>query len=277
MYIDIRDKCVAKLAILSSLEKTISKDELHSHVHTLSPVKKAASSGRQYFHCTLQIETKAVRAVCFSPEKHGKFQSSEKGKSPLKLESCKPPQSEGEDLIVTRFTKVTPLARDEIACEYSDELTQKTKIIDISSLSKIAKEQLVTVKAEVAQISGVKSLLKHDNTQLRKQELVIRDTASSIQLVLWNDYVESLELHKTYILTNLRLKDSKFGQYVNTPKSQEFTFEESTPFSGPLVQLEDNIQQLTTSTLLGKIIGVQSATRNLLCISCYKKVTQKPG
>ena len=86
MYVDIRDKCVAKLAILSSLEKTISKDELHSHVHTLSPgkkaakdelhcyvhtlsaVKKAASSGRQYFHCTLQTETKVVRAVCFSPE-----------------------------------------------------------------------------------------------------------------------------------------------------------------------------------------------------------------
>ena len=79
------------------------------------------------------------------------------------------------------------------------------------------------------------------------------------------------------ILTNLRLKDSKFGLHVNTPKSQEFTFEESAPFSGPLVQLEDNIQQLTTTTLLGKIIGVQSATRNLLCISCYKKVTQKPG
>ena len=77
-------------------------------------------------------------------------------------------------------------------------------------------------------------------------------------------------------MTNLRLKDSKFGRYVNTPKSQEFTFEESTPFSGPLVQLEDNNQQLTTSILLGKIIGVQSATRNL-CISCYKKVTQKPG
>ena len=129
------------------------------------------------------------------------------------------------------------------------------------------------MKAEVAQISGVKSLLKHDNTQLQKQELVIRDTASSMQLVLWNDYVESLELHKTYILTNLRLKDSKFGWYVNIPKSQEFTFEESTPFSGPLAQLEDNIQQLTTSTLLGKIIGVQSATRNLLCISSV----QKPG
>ena len=160
MYVDIRDKCVAKLAILSSLEKTISKDELHCYVRTLSPVKKAASSGRQYFHCTLQTETKAVRVVCFSQEKHGKFQSSEKGKSLLKLESCKPPQSEGEDLIVTRFTKVTPLVRDEIAFEYSDELTQKTKIIGISSLGKIAKEQLVTVKAEVGQISGVKSLLK---------------------------------------------------------------------------------------------------------------------
>jgi hypothetical protein len=169
---------------------------------------------------------------------------------------------------VTKYTKITPLARDQLSFQYSDELTQKSKITDISSLTKIAKEQLV---------SGVKTLVKHDNTELKKQELVIRDNKGSIELVLWNEYVDLLETNKTYILTNLRLKESKFGRYVNTPKSEKFSFEETTAFTEPLVAIEENVKELTTSTVMAKIIGVQSATRNLLCVSCHKKVIQKSG
>ena len=119
--------------------------------------------------------------------------------------------------------------------------------------------------------------LHRDNSQLRKQELVIRDGKSSIQLVLWDSYVDSLEINKTYLFNNLRLKESKFGRYLNTAKSEKVTFEETTPFTQPLVDIEEDVQQMTTSTVFAKIIGVQSATRNLLCVSCYKKVIQKPG
>ncbi|XP_028405259.1 uncharacterized protein LOC114527766 [Dendronephthya gigantea] len=180
-----------------------SKDnKLLCFVHTLSPVKKATNSGRQYFHCTLQTKNKAVRAVCFFPEKHEKFQSSEQSKSPLKLENCKQPE------------------------------------------------------------------------KLRKQELIIRDNTGSIELVLWNEYVDLLEAHKTYILTNLRLKESK---HFNTAKSEKFSYEETTAFIQPLVEIEEDVKQLTTSSAFAKIIGFQSATRNLLCASCNKKVTQKAG
>lgn len=119
--------------------------------------------------------------------------------------------------------------------------------------------------------------LHRDNSQLRKQELVIRDGKSSIQLVLWDSYVDSLEINKTYLFNNLRLKESNFGWYLNTAKSEKVTFEETTPFTQPLVDIEEDVQQMTTSTVFAKIIGVQSATRNLLCVSCYKKVIQKPG
>ena len=58
--------------------------------------------------------------------------------------------------MLNRFTKITPLAHDEVAFKYSDELTPKSQVTDISSLTKIAKEQIVSVKAEVAQASGIK-------------------------------------------------------------------------------------------------------------------------
>ena len=251
---------------LPSLDTTFS-DEMQCYVHSLSPVKKAASSDKQYFHCMLQTQNKSVRAVCFSPEKHGKFRSSELNKSPVKLQNLKPPPNNGQDLVLNRFTKITPLARDEVAFKYSDELTPKSQVTDISSLTKIAKEQIVSVKAELAQVSGIEVVVTQDNSQLRKQELVIRDGKSSIQLVLWDSYVDSLEINKTYLFNNLRLKESKFGRYLNTAKSEKFTFEETTPFTQPLVDIEDDVQQMTTSTVFAKIIGVQSATRNLLCVS----------
>ena len=73
----------------------------------------------------------------------------------------------------------------------------------------------------------------------------------------------------------MRLKESKFGRYLNTAKSEKFTFEETIPFTQRLVDIEDDVQQMITSTVFAKIIGVQSATRNFLCVSCYKKVIQK--
>ncbi len=72
------------------------------------------------------------------------------------------------------------------------------------------------------------------------------------------------------------MKESKYGRYINTAKSDKFKFEETTPFTEPLVDIED-IEQITTSTINAKIIRVTSVTNNLMCVSCHKTVTPKAG
>ena len=74
---------------------------------------------------------------------------------------------------------------------------------------------------------------------LQKQELIIRDNTGYVQLVLWEKYVNLLEINKTYILNNLRVKESKYGRCVNTTKSDKFKFEETAMFTEPLVDIED--------------------------------------
>ena len=58
----------------------------------------------------------------------------------------------------------------------------------LSSLPKVAKEQLIAVKAEVFQISSVKRINSDVNGTLHKQEVVIRDPTLSAKLALWEYY-----------------------------------------------------------------------------------------
>ena len=73
------------------------------------------------------------------------------------------------------------------------------------------------------QLSGVKVVNTNCQGNLKKQEAVLRDTTSSVKVILWEDYVETLEDGKTYLLENLRLKVTKSERYLNTPKSKNFT------------------------------------------------------
>ena len=67
--------------------------------------------------------------------------------------------------------------------------------------------------------------------------------------MLWEENVDCLEQNKTYVLSNLRGKETKRGRYS---ESQKFEFKETTPFEGQLAEV-DNIQNLTTTTLIAKI------------------------
>ena len=69
-----------------------------------------------------------------------------------------------------------------------------------------------------------------------------------------------LELNKTYIIQNIKLKQSKKEMFLNTTKADKFTFAETSPFTMPLVTVED---VKTTSTITARILGIQQAFQTL--------------
>ena len=105
---------------------------------------------------------------------------------------------------------------------------------------------------------------------LRKQEVVLRDETASVKLVLWGDYVDTLDVKVTYNFENLRLKVGRNERYLNTPKSVEFKAHPSTPFQNALAEFED-LPATTVSTQC-KLLWVQQCNRKVACISCFKKV-----
>lgn len=85
----------------------------------------------------------------------------------------------GKDIFVTKFTKITPLQKNEITFQHT-------------TLQKIVAEQLVSLKAQVVQLSGVKILHTQHNGTLKKQEALVRDAASSTKIDLWENYVNGV-------------------------------------------------------------------------------------
>ena len=247
-------------------------EEMKCYIHGVSPVKDAQFSGRKYFNCTVQKKDGPVRAVCFSPNKHSEFTTLQKAKSPVKVSHYT--KSKGKDIVFNQYTKITPV--DNIEFQHSSKLLITGLANTIASLNEVAPEQLISVKAEIAEVSGVKIVNTQHQGTLKKQEVLVRDTTSSMKVVLWEDNVEQLHKNKTYILKNLKVKVSNRERYLNTPKGDEFTATEAAAFKKPLVQVQEGLFDIASSTISGKIIGIHQTNNTLSCVSCKKTVSPCP-
>ena len=129
---------------------------------------------------------------------------------------------------------------EKIQFQYSDSLTA-TGFVTIAALEKLGAEQLISVKAQFAKISGTKKLQTQYQGTLTSQE--VRDPTTSIKLILWQDNADTLTLDKTCEFKNLRLKLSKNEKYLNAAKGEEFVLTEITPFEKPCANIEEIIDE----------------------------------
>ena len=108
-----------------------------------------------------------------------------------------------------------------------------------------------------------------------KQELVIVDPTASVKVILWEQFLDTLKEDQTYVFKNLRLKRENNGSmYLNTPKSDQFSFEECEEFAETVVQ---DIQLFSSVEVCASIIGVESISTYQACMKCGKKAVLKNG
>ncbi len=117
---------------------------------------------------------------------------------------------------------VTPLIQTFFFA-FSEELFKSAagEPVKISSISNLVSEQLITIIAKVLKVSGEKIQAKRFG-RLRKQNIIVADPTRYIKLVLWSDFVNTLDADHTYVLKNVRIKCTKFENYLNTPKNEDF-------------------------------------------------------
>lgn len=117
-------------------------------------------------------------------------------------------QQNDDDLIITKWTNITPLDQDKISFPYSEDLAASTsgQPISLSAIHNLAGEQLISIKGQTTSISGVKIITTQFSGKTKKQELIVRDNTAWVKVVLWGNHVDSLQLNKTYIFKNLRVK-----------------------------------------------------------------------
>ena len=87
----------------------------------------------------------------------------------------------------------------------SDEHSEET-ILSVSHLQKIFTDQIVTIKATIKSLSGVKKVSVGESF-IDKKDLTVVDPTGSIRVVLWGDYCEKEVLKdNTYIFKRFRYR-----------------------------------------------------------------------
>lgn len=147
-------------------------------------------------------------------------------------------------------------------------------VSSISALNNVASEQLISTKAQVVNIAATKVVNTQYQGTLKKQEVLIRDPTSSIRVILWESYGDTLTLNSTYIFKNFKVKLCKNTKerYLNTAKDVLFQANETSPFTQPLIDVNAELVSMIASTINGKIIGFLPINNSIGCISYRKKV-----
>ena len=85
-----------------------------------------------------------------------------------------------QDLIITKWTNVTPLAADQITFPFSEDLADSLtgQTIQLSAIHNLAGKQIITVKGQVASASGIKIVTIQYSGTTPKQEVMMTDTAA---------------------------------------------------------------------------------------------------
>lgn len=147
-------------------------------------------------------------------------------------------------------------------------------VSSFSALNNVASEQLISTKAQVVNIAATKVVNTQYQGTLKKQEVLIRDPTSSIRVILWESYGDTLTLNSTYIFKNFKVKLYKNTKerYLNTTKDVSFQANETSPFTQPLKDVNAELVSMVASTINGKIIGFLPINNSIGCISYRKKV-----
>eukprot|EP00794_Sanderia_malayensis_P002867 gene2867-3316_t len=177
------------------------KSEINGYIQHVSAIEK--SGDHKMFHCNIQTEGGVVPGVSFSPSRKRHLETLMAGKSPVKINKYRKRIMYGEEsIIIDEDTNV--VAAGELNFEYKEGI-DVSKFLNIESLSNVAIEQVVNVKATIKQLQEVK-LISTAKGSLRKQEGIALDPAGYINITFWEDQVEVVENDKTYEFQNLRLK-----------------------------------------------------------------------
>lgn len=240
--------------------------QLLCYVHEVTPVHN--SGNVKYTTCQLQTSEHAlVKAICFSPEKNRPLKSAMENKSPIKMTKYEY-NKKFCNVVIKGNTTITIHAE---ALPFKVKESLDSGVLTIDSLKTTATQQLVTVKATVINISGVKSIKLQDKT-LRKSTATLADPTGSISAVFWEEWSNCVEANKTYVFKNLRMKNDYYTKemYANTAK-EGFQLEVAPDFEEDLADAEPTLMEITTKEMLVSIIGVKSISSYYACSACGKK------
>ena len=183
-----------------------------------------------------------VKAICFSPEKTAPLTKAMETKSPIKIKKYEY-NDKFKNIVIKNNTSITD-SQESFA--FTPPTSLQGKIQTIDSLNSTTPQQLVTLKATVKNVPGPKTV-KIEKGTLAKLSATLVDPSGSIHAVFWEEWVNFVEVNKTYVFTNLRMrKDNYTGElYVDTAK-QGFKLEQAPDVAEELPDAQPTLLDMAT-------------------------------
>ena len=241
--------------------------EILGYVHDVTAVH---GSGKvRYITCNLQTSENAMmKAICFSPEMNtARLTSAMEKKSPIKLNKYQY-NEKFHNVVIDKNSTITIHPK---ALPFAMKESMQKCLFTIESLSTTMPQQLVRIKATVKKISGMKTI-KLERGNLTKSTAILVDPTGSINAVFWEEWSNCIQVDKTYVFTNFRVKRDNLTKelYVNTAK-EGFQFEETTEFEEDLAEAQLSVMQMATREVVISVIGVKMVSTYHACSACGKK------
>ena len=142
-------------------------------------------------------------------------------------------------------------------------------ILSISQLQKVFTDQIVTIKATIKSLSGVKKVSIGESS-IDKKDLTVVDPTVSIRVVLWGNYCEEeVVKDNTYIFKRFRYRSNKFGNCINTLKDGTCSIEECNSFKEFLA--EADIAEHSEINERLTLLRIEKTNKTYICLKCSAK------
>lgn len=229
----------------------------------MSPVKISRNK-KKYFNFTIQSKEAEERGISFSPEKHRLFStlSSEGEPSGVEIKKFK---KDGDDIIVSDFSSVK---KTDLAFGKKEIPKQFSTVADV--YNEKALYDIVNVSGFVFNLEEESSVTK-DGKQIRIRKGKFKDHSDTIQIVLFESFIDKILNENCYDLSDLRVQ--KFDD-IRVLKSTET----SKAIKNSELKIEASKEELLfteRTVIMAKIVSInmQSFEVILSCPHCKADVT----
>ena len=87
-------------------------------------------------------------------------------------------------------------------------------------------------------------------------------------MTFWEEFTDIVQTGKTYVMKNLKVRKYDGIKYLNTPKDENCSTEETEDLQGQLAEVNQQYV-LTTVEVEATIAGLNSVTKNINCSACH--------
>ena len=256
-----------ELEFLDEVQEPVVNASVHGAITSLSPIKKGRNSN--YFEGTIADEHAKLRLVGFLSDHQRKLSNFFKSKTPINLRNCQIKEAREGTKMEVMLKTTTEIIESEKGIDPSsftfDDINTAV-FITLSQLSTMHNFQRVSVKITVLDTTTP----CYVTGQKKKQDVIIADATANAKLTLWEDYVDELEISKSYSLENITVREYASNKYLSLPKDgfSISSIEDIGPVDDEYTKIDDHLMLLESAV----IIGVPQLDSYKSCLACKARV-----